>query len=308
MNLFGVNANMLVALDVLLRERSVTRAAQIMGLSQPAMSNNLTRLRELFDDPLLVRVGNGMACTPRAEALAEPVRAAVLSMEAVLRPPERFDPSRCEAKFRVVMSDLGELVLLPPLLERLSALAPRASLQVFSGGLFEVPEGLASGALDAMIGYYASAELGPGYREARLFKDELVCIARRGHPRVKGGKMSKRDYLASAHVVVTQRPDAGGIVDDFLAEDGQTRHIGARVPRSAMVPLLVAQTDLVAVLDSPIAERFAKWLPIQRVRVSVRLPKGRMGMLWHERTHHDPERAFLRTLVKEASAEFERAR
>lgn len=302
MNVRQINANLLVALDALLETQSVSQAAHAIGLSQPAMSNSLTRLRELFGDPLLVRVGNQMQLTPRAQGLVEPVREGVAAFNRALSPPESFDPSKCRAAFRVVMSDLAELVLLPRLLRSLNEQAPQATLQVFGGGLFEVPSSLASGDLDLMLGYFQSAELGPGFRETDLWSSYLVCVARKGHPQVKmqdgRGRMTRRQYLNASHVIVTQRDQALGMVD-ILYPDLE-RRIGARVPRSVLVPALVAETDLIAALDVEIFSAFAETLAIQEVHVPIRMPKGIVGMLWHERTHYDPERRFLRELVKAA--------
>ena len=304
MNVRQVNANLLVALDALLEKKSVSHAAQSLGLSQPAMSNALARLRELFDDRLLVRVGHRMTLTPRAEAVAEAVRAGVMAFDRALSPPAAFDPSVCQDVFRLVMTDLVEWALLPRLLELLHQRAPQASVQLHSGGLFEVPAGLASGDIDAMVGYYWSRELGSGYRETDLWSTRLVCIARRGHPlvRVVGGraKMSKKNYERATHVLVTQRRDVKGMVDEFNPD--LRRKIGARVPHNVLVPKLVAQSDLVAAVDIEIADAFGEWLPIQQVDVPVRMPKGTLGMVWHERTHDDPSRRFLRALVVEASS------
>ena len=303
MNVRQINANLLVVLDALLDKRSVSGAAREVGLSQPAMSNSLARLRELFEDPLLVRVGHRMELTPRAEEVAHWVRAGVRAFDQALRAPAEFDPARCTEQFRVVMTDLVEWALLPGLLQRLQTQAPKASLQLFSGGLFEIPAALANGDVDAMLGYYWSRDLSSGFREVDLWASRLVCIARKGHPlvTVRDGRarISKRNYERAAHVIVTQRREATGMVDEF--NPGLKRTIGARVPRNVLVPRLVAETDMVAVVDVEIATAFAAWLPIHEVEVPIRLPKGTLGMVWHERTHHDPARRFLRAQVEAAA-------
>lgn len=301
MDLRAVNLNLLLALDALLRERSVSRAAQRMGLSQPAMSNALAQLRELIGDPLLVRAPGGMAPTPRALELAEPLRRALAILEEVVQPPAAFDPARSTASFVLAMSDYAEMLLLPELLRRLSEQAPGVDLQVLPWGLHEVPPGLADGTIDVMVGFHEGDPLPPGHHAEPLLDDHFVCIVRRDHPTV-GRRLTLDAYLRLRHVVVTERIGASGVLDDVLARLGKRRRVVARVPRFFMVPYLVAQTDLVAAVDSRVARHYERLLPIRVLKVPLDdLPSGRMGMVWHARSDADPPRRWLRDVLRETA-------
>lgn len=174
-NVAAVNLNLFVAFEALLAERNVTRAAKRLGVTQSAVSNALRQLRVLFDDPLFMRRSAGVDPTPRALALVDPVRRGLAALGEALAPP-RFDPGTAARTFVVATSDYVELVLLPPLLARLSKEAPGVRVDIVPWGLHEVPDALARGEADLMMGYYA--RLPPGHRDARLFSEEFVCIAR----------------------------------------------------------------------------------------------------------------------------------
>jgi DNA-binding transcriptional LysR family regulator len=299
----AINANLLVALGALLEHDGVGTAARAVGLSQPAMSSALAQLRMLLGDPLLVRAGNRMRRTPRAEALRGPLQAGLDALEAVLAAPATFDPARCDDAFRVAMADLAELALVPPLLARLHAEAPRATLQVLPGPLLGVPDGVADGTFDSSIGIVPDDTVGPGLHLQRLFPSRLVGIVRRGHPALRGGRIALRAYAALDHVIVTERPGALAVVDEVLARRGLARHIAARVPRATLVPPLVAASDLVAAVSDTIAGPFARWLPIETFPLPLALPSGFVSLVWHERTAHDPARTFLRRLIVDAAAD-----
>lgn len=303
----AINANLLVALDALLEHDGVGAAARAVGLSQPAMSNALAQLRVLLGDPLLVRAGNRMRRTPRAEALRAPLRAALDTLEAVVATPVAFEPARCDESFRVAMADLAELALVPPLLARLHAQAPRATLQVLPGPLLGVPGGVADGSVDASIGIVPDDAIPSGLHRRRLFPSRLVGIVRRGHPALRDGRMPLRTYVGLDHVIVTERPDATTPIDDALARRGLARRIAARVPRTTLVPPLVAASDLVAAVSDTIATTFARWLPLASFPLPVAMPTADVSLVWHERTAHDPARDFLRRLITGTAVEAMRA-
>lgn len=304
--LAAVNANLLVALGALLEHDGVGAAARAVGLSQPAMSNALAQLRVLLGDPLLVRAGNRMRRTPRADALRAPLQSGLAALEVVLTPPDPFDPARCEEAFRIAMADLAELTLMPALLGRLHARAPRATLQVLPGPLLDVAGGVVDGTLDASIGIVGDEATGGGLHVQALFPSRLVGIARRGHRLLRAGRMRLRDYVAADHVVVTERPGASGAIDDVLAGRGLVRHVAARVPRATLVPPLVAASDLVAAVSDTIVAAFGRLLPLAVFPLPVAMPAADVALLWHDRTAHDPARAFLRGLIVDAAADARR--
>ena len=299
MNISAINLNLLVALDALLKERNVTRAARRTGVTQPAMSNSLAQLRELFDDPLFRRERHGLDPTPRALALEPLVAQGLACFQSALAAP-RFDPATDTRKFVLAASDYVELVLLPPLLRELGRVAPGVELEVRPWGLHEVPDALAKGEADLMIGYFD--ELPARHREEQLFEEEYVCIVRKAHPRVRG-KLTLERYLELGHVLVSQRSDSPGSVDRALAKLGKRRQVALRVSHFLMVPVLVAETDLIAALSRRAAEPFADALGLRLLPPPLALPRSRIRHVWHEQMDADPGHRFLRELIRTVAKE-----
>ncbi|HET7503106.1 MAG TPA: LysR family transcriptional regulator, partial [Kofleriaceae bacterium] len=221
MRLAGVDLNLLTALDVLLDEQNVTRAAKRLGVSQPAVSHNLRRLRELLGDPLLVRTPRGMQATPRAHELRPAVRAALEAAEAVLQAAPRFDPAHAERRFVLGMADQAAFQLLPPLLARLAAEAPGITLQLRPPPL-ELSAALAEGEIELVIGVFGDAP--SGIRSEALWEERFACVVRRGGPGSRA-PLDLRRYLALSHLLVAPRGRPGSVVDDLLARDQKRRRI-----------------------------------------------------------------------------------
>ncbi|HEX2874013.1 MAG TPA: LysR family transcriptional regulator [Polyangiaceae bacterium] len=299
MNISAINLNLLVAFDALFEELSVTRAARRAGVTQPAMSNTLAQLRELFDDALFVRHRTGLTPTARAKELAEPIRKGLQLLQGALT-GSSFEPATSERRFVIAASDYVELVLLPALLRRLAKEAPRVRLALRPWGLHEAPPELARGEVDLMLGFYG--KLPPHHYEQTLFDDEYVCVVRRRHPTVKS-KLTLAQYLQLTHVLVSAKVDGTGSVDRALAALGKQRTIGARVSHFLTVPVLVSQTDFVAALDRRVAEVFAGPLGLKLFRPPLALPKGSIGQVWHEQQNADPGQRWLRRVIAEVAAE-----
>ena len=298
------NANLLVALHILIEERSVSRAAQRLGVTQSTMSGNLARLRRLLGDPLLSRVGNEMQLTAKAARIKEHLRRGVDAFNAVLADHHEFELSSCAETFVIAMSDYTEMALLPALARRLEQRAPNVDLRVEPWGQHEPTPKLRSGEVDIMIGYCATAMLGFGLTREPLFEDRWVFIARSHHPKIDGD-LTLETYLSLAHVLVTEDSSGLGEFDLELAKIGRKRRIGARVPRARSVPQLVAATDLVAVVDSLVAHHSIPSTPVVMYRPPLRVPTSPVNMIWHDRTTHDPARVSLRLLIQEISAEIQ---
>jgi DNA-binding transcriptional LysR family regulator len=291
--LSSVNLNLLVALDALLKEQSVTRAAKRVGVSQPAMSSSLAQLRVLFGDPLFRRLRHGLEPTPRALALSALLAQGLSSLEALLAPPS-FDPEHDQRRFVVATSDYVEFVLLPPLLKELERSAPGVRLEMRPWGLHQVPESLARNEADLMIGFHD--ELPAQHRQALLFEEDYVCIVRRRHPRV-GRTLSLERYLELAHALVSQRSDSPGSVDRALEKQGKRRHVVARVSHFLMIPVLIARTDLIAAVSRRVAEPFARPLGLRLLEPPLPLPRARIRQVWHQSVDADPGHRFLRETI-----------
>ncbi|HEU4735353.1 MAG TPA: LysR family transcriptional regulator [Kofleriaceae bacterium] len=298
MNISATNLNLFVAFDALVTESSVSRAARRVGVTQSAMSNSLRQLRALLGDPLFLRTAHGVVATPRARELAQPVREALRLLERSLG-PRRFDPAGSTRTFVVATSDYVEFVLLPLLIGALERRAPGVRIQTVPWGLHQVPEDLARGTADLMIGFYDKVPA--HHRELLLFEERYACIARKGHPVVRG-KLTVKTYAALKHVMVSQSVGATSGIDRALAARGYTREVSLRVSHFLNVPSLVARTDLVAALSRRVAEPFARMLPLQILEPPLRLRTSRIGMVWHDAQHEDPAQRWLRELVSEVCA------
>ncbi len=293
-NLASIDLNLLLALDALLRERSVTQAAEQMGLSQPAMSRALARLRVLFDDPILVRSGHRMTPTPRALAIATPLRTALESIRATLEPPGEFDPRTARRRFVLSALDTTQAVVLPPLLDAIEREAP--GVEVATGPLASAERTFAeleSGERDLAIGRFETPP--HGIRRADFYRDRVVCLARRDHPRI-GKRLTLKRYLAEGHLVAesmasVERPFT---IDGLLAGRGLVRRIVCRVENLAIAPFVVARTDLIASGPARTVGRFASGLGVRMFTPPFGMPDLDLHLVWHERYHEDPGHRWLR--------------
>jgi DNA-binding transcriptional LysR family regulator len=303
-NLRSVDLNLLVAFDALITERNVTRAAGRIGLSQPAMSKALNRLRYLLADPLFVRRDRGMEPTPRAIELSIPIRGALADISRTLALPAVFDPATAHATLRIATIELYHTKLLPSLVRHLRHHAPGIDLQVRANDCSSLHEQLASGEIDI-----AFAPLGPQAAELHaepLWTDRLVTLVADDHP--LRDPVAIEDFAAAAHLVdaghVQVAADGTGasVVDAILAARGLRRRIALVLPSAAGVPFVVAATDLVATLPSRIVKGLA---PVPHVRlVTPPLTDVEVSphMFWHRRADADPLQAWLRTAIREIAA------
>jgi LysR family nod box-dependent transcriptional activator len=301
MNLGGLDLNLLVALDALLSERSVTRAAQRVGLSQPGMSNALARLRRLFDDPLLVRQGATLVPTTRAEALAGPVHDALEMIRSALDSPARFDPATDRRAFRLSCSDYSVLMLIGPLVRALGAEAPGVVVEVLPR-LADASRALVNGDVDLVI--EPPEIMGNVDLEAlRLWDDRWACCVWEGNTQV-GKRMTMERYTALGHLIYSMG-SAGqpvALPDLHLARLGVPRRIEVSVESFLLAPFLLQGTDLVTLIPKR-AEAFLRRIGDIRVLESpVELPALIETLWWHPRLTGDPAHAWLRGRISRVSA------
>ena len=301
MNLQAIDLNLLVAFEALMDERHVTRAARRVGLSQPAMSNALTRLRRTFDDPLLVRTPSGMTPTPAAQALIEAVRAALSQLRGALEQKPAFNPAASSRTFHMLTSDYVEIVLLAELVGRLREQAGGVSIRVHRPpNVFQPPSRTAlSDSFDLAIGFFPDAlSLDASVRSEVLFEEDNVCIASANHPSIKS-RISIRQYAAARHAAVFYKSEGPGVIDTVLAQKGLTRNLAVIAPHFASVPFIVADSDLIATVPRRLATGFSEALELQVLPIPFSLPPFRVSMLWHERVDSDPAHAWMRGLIAE---------
>ncbi|MEM9487595.1 MAG: LysR family transcriptional regulator [Myxococcota bacterium] len=300
-HIHAVDLNLLGYLDVLLDERSVTRAAARAGLTQSAMSRALGKLRDLFDDPLLVRTGRGMERTARADALVPAVRSVITQIQTRVLAPVAFEPTTARAQWRIAASELTDCLLLDRVITRVRRQAPGVELRLvgprpaFSGGLV-------AGRVDLVIGVASGGHT--TVRSAALLRDDFACLMSRRHPlRRRRQELTLERYLDCAHVLVAPGDRPGGVVDDHLAAMGRQRTVAATVHSFLLAPFLVAGSDLLVTLPRLLASKLAQLHGLYLGEVPLELPPVTLSLLWHERWHHDPCHAWLRALLRDAAAE-----
>lgn len=296
--------NLLLALDALLTERSVTRASARIGITQSAASHALSRLRKLTGDELLVRGRDGMLPTVRAEAMGAPLRRALDDIRGTLSPPPAFDPKTARLRAFIGTSDYAELVLLPGIMARLGREAPGVELRVVA--LRDEPGAdLASGKLDVVLMPPLPSEDGPSIRRRQILEERFVCVARREHPLAKKRTLTLSRFAGASHALISPWGMEGGFVDDALARLGLQRRVTVALPHAMVAPHLVASSDLLLTM----AERVARVLapPLNLVVIEpppeLLLTGFAISMMWHERTHSDPARRWLRDAIVTEAAE-----
>jgi DNA-binding transcriptional LysR family regulator len=298
MKLADLDLNLLRALDVLVRERNVTRAGRALRLTQPAMSNVLSRLRKTFDDPILVRSPGGMSPTPRALDLVEPVRSALATLEAAIAGAEAFDPASARGNFRIAVTDHSSFVVIPRLACALARQAPGVTLEAVHLRADTVVRDMLQGDIDLAITVGKIMQVTGSFHRRRLFSDRFVCLVRRGHPQV-GKRLTLPRYVELSHVLVSPRGGRSGLVDVALAAQGLSRHVAVVVPHFLVAPFLVAQSNMVVTLSEHVARPFAEMLPLDVHEVPVALHTDDWSCVWHDRTHKDPAHVWLRDQLSE---------
>jgi DNA-binding transcriptional LysR family regulator len=288
----ALDLNLAVVLDALLKERSVSRAAKRIGLSQSATSHALARLRGVLGDPLLVRTRHGVAPTARAEQMAAPLAEALAGLERTLLAAPRFEPATARRTFRIAATDYAELLVVPRLLAAIAKQAPGVDIWMRPMG-DDALAALRRGELDLVLGVFSPSVLAGGLQARPLLDDRLVSIVRKGHPLTRG-KLTLARFVAADHALIAPRGNPGGPVDDALAARGLRRRIGFTTPHFVVAPHAIAGTDLVLTLAERVATLFADQLPLRVLEPPLRLPKIRLAMIWQQGYDTDPAHRWLR--------------
>jgi DNA-binding transcriptional LysR family regulator len=294
LDLAALDLNLLRVFDAIVRHGNLTAAGEAIGLSQPAMSNALTRLRAHFDDTLFVRAGHGMRPTEYALLLAGPIRNALEMLEQTLRVQAKFDPSKAERIFHICTPDIGEMVFLPALLKAMRETAPGVAIRCAQYGIREMREMLVSGELDFVLGYVP--ELTTGVYQKMLFDEFYVCMVRADHPRI-GAKLSLERFIAESHALVASPGTGHAFMKDLFARMKPPVKVQVEVRNFASMPFIIANSDLVITVPSRLGKLFQALLPIRLLTSPIDLPSFKVKLFWHERNHHDPANMWLRALI-----------
>jgi DNA-binding transcriptional LysR family regulator len=294
MNLNSLDLNLLVALDALLKEASVSRAAMRIGLSQPAASHALQRLRDVIGDPLLVRTGARMELTPRAQALRGPL-AQALDQVRTLFMPDEFDAGRSERHFRLMMPDLAVELLMPPLMEKVTKQAPGVTIDVVPWRGPAIFTAEFARTIDLVI---SIGDAFKGFHRQRLYTDSDALAVRRKHP--VGAKLKKREaFLAARHVAVVIRGASEDLIDTWLRSKGIERRIALVVPGYIEALHVSARTDLVAFVPRRLIAALARQLSLQTVTPPLDPGIDEQHMFYPTRAQFDPGSVWLRKLMLE---------
>jgi LysR family transcriptional regulator, nod-box dependent transcriptional activator len=296
MHFRGLDLNLLVALDALITEKNISRTGEQIHLSQSATSGVLARLREYFNDELLVPVGRKMMPTPLAEELAEPVRLFLRQAEGIMHRNPAFVPAESSREFRIIMSDYVATVLLSRAMPMLEQLAPKVSIRIDTGGRRDALE---RGEADLVI--LPEQYLLAGHPKEELFTDRFACLVSAKNKAV-GNSISIKTYLSLGHVVVRfgEDHDQPGFEQRILEAAGMQRKIAAVVSLFALVPQLVIGTTRIATIHRRLAMYYARHMPVRVLKPPVEFPLLKEEVQWHTYREADPGLRWLRGVFKSA--------
>lgn len=289
--------NLLAVFDAMLRERNVTRAAEQLGLTQSAMSHALNRLRDYFDDPLFVKTGKGMTPTTKAEALSGPILEVMTAMRTRVLPQASFDPATMERTFTLCMTDMGELVFLPPLIKHLRLIAPHCTLRTMQVPIPQIEALLASGEADLLLGSVRTAP--ESLFQQQLFMHGFATIVSTKNREV-GDTLTREQFETMPHIAVSLAGRTSPPYDAAYESHGLRRRVYLHTPHFLTVPLLMdQQPELIATVPEELANVFCRYGIVRVVKPPVTLPPFALSQYWHPRFHHDPAIVWLRQWIKQ---------
>ena len=294
-----IDLNLIEALDALLAENSVTKAAARLHTSAPAMSRALARLRRALDDPLLVRAGRDLVPTPRALELRAEVHAVATRARALFAPPTTADPRTAVRMFDLQVTDMLSTTFIPSLIDDLRVQAPGISLRLRPENLEDTPA-LREGLLDLEIGSIRPGD--PEIHSETLVTETLIGVVRPDHPLAKKKTVTPQRFAEADHIVVSRRGRAHGPIDEQLADLGLHRRVAAVVPTFASALFMVRETDVVCVAPARLGRPMLDTLGLRTFPIPLALPSVTIGMAWHPRNHHDRTHQLLRERTRHIMA------
>jgi DNA-binding transcriptional LysR family regulator len=293
-----LDLNLLRVLVALYEHRSVSRAARALDRSQPATSVALSRLRAHFDDPLFVRAGGGMRPTPCAESAADAARAVLGMVAARLQPQSAFVAADSERPVSLAMSDVGEFIFLPAIMQMLRQAMPRAAVRSVSMPAVAVAKGLEDGEIDLAVGYFPDLN-GGNFLQQVLFRDRYACLIRADHP-LRSNRLTVQEFTRLEHAVVRVESRTEEVMERYLARRRLVRRVALTTPHFASAPLIVAQSNLIVTVPEPLAHYFARTSSNLRVvGLPFEPPAIDLKQIWHRRFNNDARNRWLRARIYE---------
>jgi len=298
-SLKSLDLNLLVSFEAIYTAGNISHAAKQMGVTQPAMSNALTRLRKALDDPLFTQIGRGVAPTPRARQLVGPVRDALILLRDGVAEPRAFDPSKDRKHFRIVLLDQLEPVLIPPLLRQVQ---DHRSITIEACSVFSTPivAGLNDGSIDLALTVFLKEAL--ECECETVGTADVVVVARTGHPGIDG-ELTRVHLSTLGHVALVPQLRALSNIDEALHHNGIDRHIVYTVEKFWAMPHILARTDLIALLPGDFAREAAKLLPLTVHKLPIDMPEQNLFMTWKQSRTQDPAHYWLRGEILKAYAD-----
>jgi len=296
MKLSDIDLNLFVVFDAIYTEGNLTRAGEIIGITQPAVSNSLSRLRTLFNDPMFVRTADGMVPTPIAQNIVGSVRQALGLIRSSVQESESFDPLASDKRFRISMTDLSQSIFLPYLFEQINKKAPQVSIECYQVRRRDMSIELASGNLDLAFDIPLAPD--PQIRQAPLLSHPHVCVVRNSHNVVQG-KLDLATYLSISHIHISSRRGGLGVVDLALGKMGKRRHIALRTQHYLATPQLVSETNLALTVPLVFAQFLADSVDIKFLELPFEVPNIETYLYWHESTDRDQANKWMRDRILE---------
>ncbi|WP_321791421.1 LysR family transcriptional regulator [Caballeronia sp. J97] len=291
-----LDLNLIPYLVAIEETRNVSRAAERLGVSQPRVSTALARLREYFNDPLFVRTSRGMEPTPRTIALVPAAREALARIERGLLDRQHFDPATSTETFSIALSDVGEIVFLPRLLQAFAKQAPNANLRSVSASHGDVERGLEAGDIDLAVGYFPDLR-GNNFFQQRLFSHRFICLMRRDHPYANQPLTLER-FMECGHAVVRAEGRSQEILENYLDKERVRRRAVLETPHFMSLPFILSRTDLIATVPHAIGFAYvAEHASITLAEPPLALPRFDLKQHWHRKFHNDARTVWLRGIV-----------
>ena len=290
-----LDLNLLVVFDAVWTERHISRAGRRLGRSQPAVSGALSRLRELFDDPLFVRDGAGVRPTRLARELATPIQEALQILKDSLRRERNYDPLTSDRLFHINLNDYTQTILLPRLMAYLKSAAPNVRLATTSYPVDEMEAALKHGTLDLAVDCHTVNSA--GLYQQKLFEDEFVCLVRKGHPEVRGA-LTPDQFVKLPHAIIKHGP-VPGLIEQRLTKSGLRREAIVAFPHCLLAPFIAARSDLIVVVPKREALDLVELLPLDMFPPPAPLGRFPVKTIWSEEGHRDPANRWLRATLKE---------
>ena len=295
MDISRLDLNLLVVFHHLLLLKRVSAVAQTLGMSQPAVSSALGRLRASVGDDLFLRTQGGMQPTPYALQLAEPVAVALDGLQQALNIRAAFDPASSSRSFTIAMTDVGEMYFLPVLVNQLSTLAPAVTLQVVSVTHPSLKEDMSSGRIDLAMGLLP--QLQAGFYQQALFHQKYICVMRKSHPLATGNKLNLRAFAEAEHVRIVAAGTGHGRVDAALEKKKLRRNFRLTVPHYVALGDVLKHSNLIATVPERFADRILKPFDLVKRELPVEVDHSAIHQFWHGRLHRDPGHQWLRQTI-----------